>query len=134
MLWGLTTVTIRATGLVRASPEKMLFYQVAVSAVTLPLLSLALGETWVWRWSAFAATSMAVQTVIGAFVSYLVWMWLLAHYPATRISAFSFLTPIFALMAGALWLGEAVTPTLLLSLALVAAGMVLVNRRHRLSR
>jgi drug/metabolite transporter (DMT)-like permease len=61
-------------------------------------------------------------------------MWLLAHYPATRMSAFSFLTPIFALMAGALWLGEAVTPTLLLSLALVAAGMVLVNRRHRLSR
>ena len=134
VLWGLTTVTIRATGLVRASPEKMLFYQVAVSAVTLPLLSLALGETWVWRWSAFAATSMAVQTVIGAFVSYLVWMWLLAHYPATRISAFSFLTPIFALIAGALWLGEAVTPTLLLSLALVAAGIVMVNKRHPLRR
>ena len=61
-LWGLTTVTIRATRLVRASPEKMLFYQVAVSAAVLPLLSLALGEAWVWRWSAFATTSLAVHT------------------------------------------------------------------------
>jgi len=37
-------------------------------------------------------------------------MWLLAHYPATRVSAFSFLTPIFALMAGALWLHEPIWP------------------------
>jgi drug/metabolite transporter (DMT)-like permease len=66
--------------------------------------------------------------VIGAFVSYLVWMWLLVHYPATRISAFAFLTPIFALIFGALWLREAVTPSLLASLALVAVGMLLVNR------
>ncbi|QTD45682.1 DMT family transporter [Ottowia testudinis] len=128
-LWGLTTVTIRASRLARASPEKMLFYQVAVSAATLPLLSAALGEPWHWQWSAFASTSIVVQTVIGAFVSYLVWMWLLAHYPATRISVFVFLTPIFALIAGALWLGEAVTVTLLLALALVAAGIVLVNKR-----
>lgn len=130
-MWGLTTVTIRATRLAHAAPEKMLFYQVAVSAAVLPLLSLALGERWHWDWSAFAATSMAVQTAVGAFASYLVWMWLLAHYPATRVSAFVFLTPIFALLAGALWLGEAVTPTLLMALALVAVGIVLVNRRRR---
>ena len=45
------------------------------------------------------------------------------------MSAFSFLTPIFALMAGALWLHEPITATLVASLALVALGMVLVNRR-----
>ncbi|HMT15599.1 MAG TPA: DMT family transporter, partial [Ottowia sp.] len=111
-LWGLTTVSIRATRLVQVSPEKMLFYQVAVSTAVLPLLSLALGEPWNWHWSAFAATSLALQTVVGAFASYLAWMWLLAHYPATRVSAFSFLTPIFALMAGALWLHEPITATL----------------------
>ena len=129
MLWGLTTVVIRASALVRAAPEKMLFYQVAVSAVALPLLSLALGEAWNWHWSGFATVSVAAQTVIGAFLSYLVWMWLLAHYPATRISAFVFLTPLFALLAGALWLREPVTASLLMALALVAAGIVLVNRR-----
>lgn len=130
-LWGLTTVTIRATGMTRLTAEKTLLYQVAVSAVTLPLLSLALGEPWVWHWSAFAATSIALQTLVGAFGSYLVWMWLLLHYPATRVSAFVFLTPVFALLAGTLWLGEPLTTSLIAGLALVAVGIVLVNRRTR---
>ena len=128
-LWGLTTVAIRATRIARVSAEKALFYQVSVSAVTLPLLSLALGEAWVWHWSAFAVTSLLLQTAVGAFASYLAWMWLLVHYPATKISAFVFLTPIFALVMGALWLHEPVTPSLVLALALLAAGIVLVNRR-----
>ena len=128
-LWGLTTVTIRASRLMQVSPEKMLFYQVIVAAVSLPLISLALGEPWNWQWSSFAATSLALQTLIGAFASYLVWMWLLAHYPATKISVFVFLTPLFALVAGALWLREPITGSLVAALTLVALGIVLVNRR-----
>lgn len=128
-LWGLTTVVIRATRLVTLAPEKTLFYQVAVSSALLPLLSLGIGERWNWHWSGFAIGSIAVQTVVGAFASYLVWMWLLVRYPATKISAFVFLTPLFALAAGAMWLHEPVTPRLIAALALVAVGIVLVNRR-----
>jgi drug/metabolite transporter (DMT)-like permease len=73
--------------------------------------------------------SVALQTAVGAFASYLAWMWMLGHYPATKISTFVFLTPLFALLFGTLWLGEAVTLTLVLSLALVAVGIVLVNRK-----
>lgn len=127
--WGLTTVSIRATNLTRISPEKLLFYQIAFTAVSLSGVSLALGETWSFNWSRMAWTIMAVQAGVGAFASYLVWMWMLGRYPATKISVFVFLTPLFALLFGALLLGEAVTPTLLASLALVAAGIVLVNRR-----
>ena len=129
MLWGLTTVVIRATGLSRVSAEKLLFYQVAVSAVTLPFLSLALGEAWSLRYSAFAWGSLGVQTVVGAFVSYLAWMWMLGRYPATKVSVFVFLTPMFALLFGAMWLDEAITSSLLAALALVAVGIVLVSRK-----
>lgn len=128
-LWGLTTIAIRASIVGRLQAEKVLFYQVAVSTLVLPFLSLGLGETWTWRWSAFATTSIVLQVAIGAFASLLAWMWLLVRYPATRISAFVFLTPIFALAIGALWLSEPVTPSLVLALALVAMGIVLVNRR-----
>ena len=128
-LWGLTTVSIRATGLTRISPEKLLFYQVACTGVALSAVSLALGEVWTWAWSPFAWLSVAVQTGVGAFASYLAWMWMLGHYPATKISAFVFLTPLFALLFGNLMLGEAVTATLLVSMALVAGGIVLVNRK-----
>jgi drug/metabolite transporter (DMT)-like permease len=56
-------------------------------------------------------------------------MWMLGRYPATKISVFVFLTPLFALLFGTLGLGEAATPTLLAALALVATGIVLVNKR-----
>ena len=128
-LWGLTTVAIRAANLTRLAAEKLLFYQLAVSTVVLVLLSHLMGEPWGGDWSHFAIGSVALQTVVGAFASYLAWMWMLGHYPATKISAFVFLTPLFALLFGMLWLGEAVTLTLALSLALVAIGIVLVNRK-----
>jgi drug/metabolite transporter (DMT)-like permease len=128
-LWGLTTVSIRATNLTRISPEKLLFYQIATTALAVPWISFALGETWSFDWSPMAWGSMLAQTVIGAFASYLVWMWMLGRYPATKISVFVFLTPLFALLFGTLGLGEAATPTLLAALALVAVGIVLVNKR-----
>jgi drug/metabolite transporter (DMT)-like permease len=122
-------VVIRSSRLTLISAERLLFYQVSVSALVLPLLSLALSEAWVWSWSGFVWVSMTVQTAIGAFASYLAWMWMLGHYPATRISAFVFLTPLFALLFGAWWLGEPVTLNLLAALAMVAGGILLVNRR-----
>ena len=129
-LWGLTTVAIRATGLTRISAEKLLFYQIATTALAVPWLSVALGETWTFvGWSALAWGSMLAQTVVGAFASYLAWMWMLGRYPATKISVFVFLTPLFALLFGHLVLGEQVTSTLLVALALVALGIVLVNRK-----
>ena len=128
LFWGLTTVAIRGSNLTRVTPEKLLFYQVAVSAVTLPWLSLALGETWVWQFGFFASMSLLLQTVVGAFASYLTWMWMLGRYPTNRLSVFVFLTPVFALLFGALWLNEGVSLQLIAALTLVAVGIVLVNR------
>ncbi len=128
-LWGLTTLVIRSSRLATASAEKTLFYQVAVTALVAPLLSLALGETWSLSYSSYAWTSLALQTAIGAFASYLTWMWLLRHYPATQMSSLTFLTPVFALVLGVALLGEPLTLQLGLALCGVAAGIVLVNRR-----
>jgi drug/metabolite transporter (DMT)-like permease len=129
VMWGLTTLTIRATRLATASAEKTLFYQIAVTAAVSPLLSLLLGERWGFSYSAYAWFSIGLQTVIGAFASYLAWMWMLRHYPATRISSFTFLTPVFALVFGVVLLSEPLTLQLMLALAGVALGIVLVNRR-----
>ena len=129
MFWGLTTVVIRGSTLTQIPAEKLLFYQVGVSAVALPLLSLAIGEVWVWPPSAFAWASVLTQASVGGFLSFLVWMWLLGRYPATRMSTFVFFTPLFSLLFGALWLGETVTSGVLLAIAAVAAGMVLMNRK-----
>ena len=129
IFWGLTTLVIRSSKLATASAEKTLFYQVAVTALAAPLLSVALDEPWGFGYSAWAWTSLALQTLVGAFASYLTWMWLLRHYPATRMSSFTFLTPLFALVFGVVLLGEPLTLQLVIALAGVAVGIVLVNRK-----
>ena len=129
LMWALTTVVIRSTAFARVAPEKQLLYQVGVSAAVLPLLSRALGEPWSLDFSAFASGSLLLQALVGGFVSYLAWMWMLTRYPATRMSVFVFLTPVFALLFGAWWLGEPISSGLLGAMALVAAGIVLVNRQ-----
>ncbi|WP_394788863.1 DMT family transporter [Rhodoferax sp.] len=130
LMWALTTVVIRSTQFARVAPEKQLLYQVGVSAALLPLLSWALGEPWTLQFSAFAAGSLLLQGLVGGFISYLAWLWMLAHYPATKISVFVFLTPVFALLFGAWWLGEPMSWSLLGAMALVAVGIVLVNRQR----
>ena len=130
--WGLTTVVIRATKLGGIRAEKLLFYQLAISSLILLALSPMLGESWsdtLPRMNAFAWSSLIVQAVIGAFASYLTWMWLLGHYPATKLSSFVFLTPVFALVFAAMWLGEPITIRLVTALVLVGVGIVLVNRK-----
>jgi drug/metabolite transporter (DMT)-like permease len=129
VLWGLTTLVIRGSKMASASAEKTLFYQVGVTAVVAPLMSLVLGEKWSLDYSGLAWTSIALQTVIGAFASYLAWMWMLRHYPATQLSSFTFLAPLFALLFGVALLGEHLTTQLLVALAAVAVGIVLVNRK-----
>jgi drug/metabolite transporter (DMT)-like permease len=127
--WGLTTLVIRCTILGQAGAERILFFQVALSGPLLLALSWLTGESWHIHWTGFVMLSLLAQTAIGAFGSFLLWMWMLGHYPATRLSSFVFLTPVFALLFGALWLQEPVTEQLLLALAGVATGIVLVNRR-----
>jgi drug/metabolite transporter (DMT)-like permease len=131
VLWASTTLTIRATKLASAAPEKTLLYQLLVSGVALALGSAAAGEAWPLRVSAGTAGLLFFQTVIVCFASYLLWFWLVRHYPATSVSSFTLLTPLFGLLAGVLLLGEPLTLRLAVAATAVALGIALVNRPAR---
>lgn len=128
LLWGLTTLVIRGTRLSHAAPERTLFYQLAVSGVALALASGLHGEAWPARLSALPAWSLAFQIVVVSFASYLLWFWLIRHYPATLLSAFTLLTPVLGLLAGVALLGDPLTARLVTALATVALGIALVHR------
>ncbi|WP_025601654.1 DMT family transporter [Burkholderia sp. WSM2230] len=125
--WAATTVVVRATRLAHSSASKTLFYQLAVSAVVLLALALALGEARVETLTPLVVASLAYQAVVVAFVSYLVWFWLLTRYVASRLSVFSFLTPLFGVTFGVLLLGESFSLRFLMAAALVLTGIALVN-------
>jgi drug/metabolite transporter (DMT)-like permease len=129
LFWGATTLAIRATRLSSAVAEKTLLYQLALSGLLLALAAPLAGEAWPRQWSALTLGSLAFQTVIVTFASYLVWFWLVRHYPATRLAAFTLATPVAGLAAGVLLLGEPLTLRLMVALAALVLGLALVNRR-----
>jgi drug/metabolite transporter (DMT)-like permease len=126
--WGATTLVIKASSLARASYEKTLLYQLIVSAPVLALCAELAGERIGAPPSALAMGSLLYQTFWVVGFTYLAWFALVLRYSASRLSAFTFLTPIFGVAAGHLVLGEPLTPGFALAVALVAAGLVLVNR------
>jgi drug/metabolite transporter (DMT)-like permease len=128
VLWGATTLVVRATRLTSASAEKTLLYQLAISGALLGIAAWALGTPVPARLSTLAWSSLAFQILVVTFISFLVWFWLVRHYPATRLSSFTLLTPVFGLALGALLLREPVTPRLALALVGVTLGIWLVNR------
>ncbi|HEY6431416.1 MAG TPA: DMT family transporter [Acetobacteraceae bacterium] len=126
--WGLTTVAVKASPRLRVlSPAKLLLYQLGGSAPILLAFAAWQGQL------SFAGTTpagwawLAYQTVVVAFASYLIWFWLITHYPAGRLSAYTFLSPLFGIAAGALILGERASIELGLALLFVAIGIRLVN-------
>jgi len=73
--------------------------------------------------------SLFYQGVIVTFGSYLAWFWLLRRYLAARLSVFTFLTPLFGVIAGVVVLHEPVRAAFVGAVVLVGAGIYLVNRR-----
>lgn len=134
LLWGGTTLTVRGSRLSAAAPEQTLWWQLVVSGLLLTGGSLAVGETWPALTSLGARPLLlwlGFQTVVVTFATFLVWFWLVRHYPATQVSAFTLLTPLAGLLAGVLLLGETLTPRLALACAAVVLGIALVNRPAR---
>lgn len=74
-----------------------------------------------------AWASLAFQGVVVSFASYLAWFGLLRRYLASRLSVFSFMTPLFGVTFGVLVLGEPVDAWFGSGAALVLAGILVVS-------
>ena len=128
LFWAATTLTIKASALSRVSAEKVMLYQLVVSAPMLALAAYLFGERIPHVPSALALGALAYQTFWVVSVTFVIWFALVVRYSASRLSAFTFLTPLFGVAAGHLVLGEPLTGAFAAAVALVAGGLVLVNR------
>src|SRR5690606_11385 len=108
-LWAATTLLVKASALQRAPAEKTLAYQLVVSAPILGAGALLFGEGMSVMPGAVALVSLAYQTIWVAGITFLAWFMLIKHFSASRVAAFTFLTPLFGVAAGHLVLGEPLT-------------------------
>jgi drug/metabolite transporter (DMT)-like permease len=128
--WAGIALVARTTRLQHSDPEMQLVYQLAVSSVVLLAAAPLFGET-IREMTPAIAGIFAFQVVFVVSIGFLVFFWVLRHYPASDMAAFTFLAPLFGVLAGWIVLDEPISPAIVGALALVGAGIVLVNWKPR---
>ncbi len=128
LFWAATTLIIKASRLNKVPPEKVMLYQLVISVPMLGIAALLAGETMRAMPSMMAFGAVTYQTIWVVSVTFVVWFALIARYSANRLSAFTFLTPLFGVAAGHFVLHEPLTPAFAAAVAMVAGGLLLVNR------
>ncbi|MDK3016363.1 DMT family transporter [Pseudodonghicola flavimaris] len=125
--WAAIVMITRATPLAQVSPSVQLFFQVAVSAPVMLIAAALIGEG-LRAPTALHWAGLWFQGICVVSLGFLLWFHLLTIYTASAVASFSFLSPVFAVALGWLLLGEQVGPGIWGALALVATGIVLINR------
>lgn len=130
LLLGLRQVVLKR--LVRdLHPFKVVFWQGTLSLPAFALASALWEREAGWQWSLPVAGALLYQGVVVAGVCFVLWVSLLRRHSASRLGVFGFATPVSGVLLSALLLGEELSPVLLSSMALVAAGIAVVNREGR---
>jgi drug/metabolite transporter (DMT)-like permease len=128
-LWGATTLYIKRFMAERVHPINTFLYQLFFSIPILLIVSVILEPKWIYRIDPYIVASLFYQSVIIAFISYFTWFKLIHEYSVSRLSAFTFFTPVFGVLFGVLFLNEEFTVSLMVGLPLVSIGIFFVNWR-----
>jgi len=127
-LWAATTILAKASSLRFAAPERVLSYQVVVS---IPILGLAAwfgGERLTQVPGALALSLLVYQAIWVVGTTFTLWFALVKAYSASKLSAFTFITPLFGVIASYFIMHDALTAVFGGAAVLVIAGLFLVNR------
>ncbi|HWZ37282.1 MAG TPA: DMT family transporter [Bradyrhizobium sp.] len=127
-LWGATTLIAKGTKLSLAAPEKALAYQVAISIPILGAAAWLFGEKLDHFPGPLALSVVTYQAIWVVGLTFTIWFALVQSYSASKLSAFSFITPLFGVVASYLVLHDELTLSFGAAALLVIAGLSLVNR------
>jgi len=130
VFWGATTVYIKKFMAEKIHPINTFLYQLVFSIPILLIVSLILESRWIYRINLTIVASLFYQSVINAFISLVIWFKLIHEYSVSRLTAFTFFTPIFGVLFGIVLLGEEFTSSLMIGLPLVCLGIFVVNWRR----
>jgi drug/metabolite transporter (DMT)-like permease len=128
LLLGVRTVYLNRA-VQRIDPVKLLLAQVAFSVPCYLAWSVLFEASEPYQWTGRLAASLAFQGFVVAGFNFLLNLHLLRTYQPSGLASFYLATPIFGVIQSWLILDEVITLRLVISAALVAAGIALANRR-----
>jgi len=112
-------------------------YQMLAGGVALILVALPKGELAQIDPATFSAGSLiafAYLVVFGSLVAYSAYTWLLQNASVSLVSTYAFVNPVVAVFLGALILGEAITPTIVIGAAVIVVAVAFIIFRQNAAR
>ena len=82
-------------------------------------------------WSSFEWTLMSYSSLFGSALAYGLFFWFASRKELTSFSTLAFLTPVFALITGGIWLGERLFLLQWIGVVLVLISVLFVSQRGR---
>lgn len=128
VIWAYQTIYVKKL-VEEINPLLVVFYTFILSIPQLFIISWLLGEKMVFSITPEVLLALIHQGLIVASFTFVVWSEMLKHYKASILSSFLFLTPIFGVLLGGLFLSEGFAPQVIIGLILVSFGVKIVNAK-----
>jgi len=113
----------------RLNPIQMLVYQSLIGSACFSVVSLGWESDLPTRYTTSMALSLLYQGCVVAGFNFVVNMYLMKVYRPSALASTSLTSPLFGVLLSAAIAGDALTPILVVSSLMVAAGIGLTSRR-----
>ncbi|MDQ3323452.1 MAG: EamA family transporter [Acidobacteriota bacterium] len=126
------SILVKAKG-ANIHPASMLFGQMAFGI--LPVIIYALveeGNPLEFHWTARAVFSIFYLTILGTIVAFWLYYWLLSKIESTKAMMISLVTPLIAVLVGAVFLGERFPPQTVFGGVLILGSIGLIVFRKKI--
>lgn len=128
LAYGIGTVYGKVLGN-RLTPLLLNTWQMALGTLALAVVAWVQEGLAIPRLSLPSLCAIIYLAVFGSVVAWLLYFWLMGRIPASTLSLVSFVSPIVSVILGA-FADEAITPVILVGMALVFGGVILVSRQR----
>lgn len=124
-LWSLGSV-LQTTSLPLAQGPMGFASEMLCGGAVLMLISVILGEQFVWPPRPLAAAAWAYLVLFGSLVAFSAYLYLLAHASPAIATSYAFVNPLIALFLGIVLAGEVVTKSEWMASTVILGGVLLI--------
>ena len=124
-LWSLGSV-LQTTSLPLAQGPMGFASEMLCGGAVLMLISLLLGEQFVWPPKPLATAAWAYLVLFGSLVAFSAYLYLLANASPAIATSYAFVNPLIALFLGVVLAGEVVTKSEWMASAIILGGVFLI--------
>ncbi|MDG2473728.1 MAG: DMT family transporter [Paracoccaceae bacterium] len=128
--WAGIILLARGSSFSRIKPEMQLLWMTIVSSPLLICVSFFFGDL-IRDFEIIHILGLLFQSIVVVAIGFIFWLWLLSIYPASGIASFAFLTPIFGMTFGWLFLNEQLSNSIAIAAGLIIFGIFLINKPER---